>query len=76
MALAIILFIVSAFFYSYQTGGANLSLNWSSYPYRELALGFVSFGSVLMATATVSYSKRGNNVFNETFDFSAEDKSN
>ena len=76
LALAIILFIVSAFFYSYQTGGANLSLNWSSYPYRELALGFVSFGSVLMATATVSYSKRGNNVFNETFDFSAEDKSN
>ena len=76
LSLAIVLFVASAFFYSYQTGGSNLSLNWSSYPYREIALGFVGFGSVLMATATVSYSKRGKNVFNETFDFSAEDKSN
>ena len=74
LSLALILFAVSAFFYSYQTGGKLA--NWASYPYQGYALAFVSFGSVLMVTASVSYSKRGKNMFNEDFDFSAEDKSN
>jgi hypothetical protein len=76
LSLALVLFMVSAFFYSYQTGSTNFSLNWASYPYQGYALAFVSFGFVLTVVASVSYSKRGKNVFNETFDFSAEDKSN
>jgi len=76
LSLALVLFVVSAFFYSYQTGGSNFNLNWASYPYQGYALAFVSFGLVLTVTATVSYSKRGKNMFNEAFDFSAENKSN
>jgi hypothetical protein len=76
LSMALILFSVSAFFYSYQTGSSNFSLNWASYPYQGYALAFVSFGSVLMVTASVSFSKRGKNMFSEDFDFSSEDKSN
>ena len=76
LSLALVLFVVSAFFYSYQTGGSNFGLNWASYPYQGYALAFVSFGLVLTVAASVSYSKRGKNLFNETFDFSSEDKSN
>jgi hypothetical protein len=76
LSLALILFAVSAFFYSYQTGGSNFSLNWASYPYQGYALAFVSLGSVLTVTASVSYSKRGKNMLHEDFDYSAEDKSN
>jgi hypothetical protein len=76
LALALVLFVISAFCYSYQTGGSNFSLNWASYPYQGYALAFVSFGSVLTVTASVSYSKRGKNMLHEDFDFSAEDKSN
>ena len=76
LSLAIVLFAISAFFYSYQTNGGNFNLSWASYPYQGYALAFVGFGSLLMVTASVSYSKRGKNMFNETFDFSSEDKSN
>jgi hypothetical protein len=76
LILAIALFAVSAFFYSYQTGNANFNLNWGSYPYQGYALAFVGFGSVLMVTASVSYSKRTKTSFNEAFCFSAEDESN
>ena len=76
LSLAIVLFVISAFFYSYQTGGSNFNLNWASYPYQGYALAFVSFGLVLTVTASVSYSKRGKNIFSEDFDFSAENKSN
>ena len=69
LSLALVLFVVSAFFYSYQTGGSNFNLYWASYPYQGYGLAFVSFGLVLTVTATVSYSKRGKNMFNETFDF-------
>jgi hypothetical protein len=55
------LFVVSAFFFSYQTGSATFNLNWS-YPYRGYALAFVGFGSVLMVTASVSYSKRSKSI--------------
>jgi hypothetical protein len=76
LSLALALFVVGAFFYSYQTGSSNFSLNWASYPYQGYALAFVSFGLALTVTASVSYSRRGKNMFNETFDFSSEDKSN
>ena len=76
LSLAIVLFVISAFFYSYQTGGSNFNLNWAAYPYQGYALAFVSFGLVLTVTASVSYSKRGKNMFIEDFDFSSENKSN
>ncbi|MGA3060928.1 MAG: hypothetical protein ABSD92_11230 [Candidatus Bathyarchaeia archaeon] len=75
LSLALLLFAISAFFYSYQTGNSNFSLNWS-YPYQGYALALVSFGSVLMVTASVSFLKRGKNMFSEDFDFSAKEKSN
>jgi hypothetical protein len=49
LMVAIILFMVSAFFYSYQAA------------YRGYAISFVGFGSVLMVAASISYSKRGKN---------------
>ena len=73
LSLALILFVIAAFFYSYQTGGSNFSL---AYPYQGYAFALVSFGLVFMVTASVSYTKRGKNWFNEDFDFSAEDKPN
>jgi len=65
LLMAIALFAVSAFFYSYQLQPASesltLSLESSSYPYRIQALTFVGFGSALMLTASISYSKRSKN---------------
>jgi hypothetical protein len=54
--IAIVLFAVSAFFYSYE----GLALGFD-YPYRLQAFSFVGFGSVLMVTASISYSKRSKN---------------
>jgi hypothetical protein len=56
LLVAIVLFAVSAFFYSYQ----GLALGFD-YPYRGYAISFVGFGSVLMVTASISYSKRSKN---------------
>ena len=61
LVLAITLFVVSVFFYSYQTGGATFSF-LASYPYRGYAVAFVGFGSVLTLTASVSYSKRSKTI--------------
>ena len=47
LLLAITLFAVAMFFYSYQSG---------------IALVFVGFGSVSMVTASISYSKRSKNI--------------
>jgi hypothetical protein len=52
LVIAITLFAVAMFFYSYP---GNLSL---TYPYRGIALTFVGVGSVSMVTASISYSKR------------------
>lgn len=49
---AMALFVVSAFFYSYE------GLALFDYPYRGLAISFVGFGSVLMIVASISYLKR------------------
>jgi len=63
---AIVLFVVSTFFYSYQTASAGLSFSLGlDYPYRGFAITFVGFGSVLMAAATISYSKRSKNCVNQ-----------
>jgi hypothetical protein len=54
LLIAITLFAVAMFFYSYQSGVI-------AYPYRGIALAFVGFGSVSMVTASISYSKRSKN---------------
>ena len=60
LLMAIVLFAVSAFFYSYQSvsEGLSVSVSLSSSPYRVYAVTFVGFGSVLMLVASISYSKR------------------
>jgi hypothetical protein len=60
LAFAITLFMVSAFFFSYQSGTTYLNL--AAYPYRSLALAIVGFGSILTVIASVSYSKRSKNI--------------
>ena len=60
LILAIALFAVAMFFFSYHAvvgETAVLSLS-SSYPYRGIALAFVGIGSVSMVTASISYSKK------------------
>jgi hypothetical protein len=68
LLMAIAMFVLSAFFYSYQTSSEVLafSVASSSYPYRVLALTFVGFGSVLMLTASISYSKRSKSFGNSS----------
>ena len=61
LSLAITLFLVSSFFFSYQSGNTTY-LGLASYPYRAYALAFVGFGSLLMVTASLSYSKRSKNM--------------
>jgi hypothetical protein len=61
LSMAIVLFVVSAFFYSYQA--ASLGFN---YPYRAIALTFVGFGSALTLIASISYSKRSKNLGNNS----------
>jgi hypothetical protein len=76
LSLALVLFAVSAFFYSYQGAGVNLNAGWASYPYQGFSIALVAFGSVLTGVAFVSYSKRGKSIYAETLDFSNEDISN
>jgi len=69
LVMAIALFVVSVFFYSYQptSEGLYLSASLGSYPYRVYAIMFVGFGSVLMLAASVSYSKRNKNLGHKTY---------
>ena len=62
--MAITLFAVSAFFYSYQQVSEGVSLNavLVNYPYRAFGIMFVGFGSVLTVVASISYSKRSKNL--------------
>jgi len=59
LLMAIVLFVLSAFFYSYHA--ASLGFD---YPYRVIALTFVGFGSALTLAASISYSKRSKNLGN------------
>jgi hypothetical protein len=64
LLIAITLFSVAMFFYSYQNAVSDkvaLSLSLA-YPYRGMALAFVGFGSVSMVTASLSYSKRSKKI--------------
>jgi hypothetical protein len=61
LTLAVTLFVISAFFFSYQTENPTF-LNLANYPYRVYALAFVGFGSLLTLTASISYSKRSKNI--------------
>jgi hypothetical protein len=61
LGLAIVFFVVSMFFFGYQTGNGNFNL-LTSYPYRGYAIPIVGFGSAFMVAATVSYSKRSKNI--------------
>ena len=65
LTLAIALFLGSAFFYSYQMGTGSFSVLWAAFPFREIALAFVGFGSVLTVTATVSFSKHEKELINQ-----------
>jgi len=66
LLMAIVLFAVSVFFYSYHVIGEGLSFAASlgGYPYRGYAITFVGFGSVLTLAASISYSKRSKNLGN------------
>jgi hypothetical protein len=68
LLMAIVLFAVSAFFYSYQAAseGVTFSASLGSYPYRGVALTFVGFGSALTLVASISYSKRSKNLGNDS----------
>jgi hypothetical protein len=74
LLVAICLFVVSAFFYSYATqdlvaaeSQVVASLDVASYPYRGYGLASVAFGAVFMTTAAISYSKRSENGFENLF---------
>jgi hypothetical protein len=58
LLLAIIFFVVSSFFYSYEPAGEGLAFALGHSAYRDFAISFVGFGSILMVAATISYSKR------------------
>jgi hypothetical protein len=68
LLMAIVLFVVSAFFYSYQAAseGVTFSASLGNYPYRGVALTFVGFGSALTLVASISYSKRSKNLGNNS----------
>ncbi|MCX8153820.1 MAG: hypothetical protein N3E52_05240 [Candidatus Bathyarchaeota archaeon] len=64
LVLALVLFGVSAFLYSYQSSNSELAASaaLATYPYRSYALTFVGFGSLLTLIASVSFSKRSRNI--------------
>ena len=55
LLLAIILYILSAFCYSYEAKGMLPVIN---YPYRDYALPLAIIASVLLVIAAILYSKR------------------
>jgi len=62
LLMAITLFSVAMFFFSYQGAVADNGSLSLAYPYRGIALAFVGFGSVSMVTASISYSKRSKDI--------------
>ncbi len=69
LLIAITLFGLSAFFYSYTLVESTISLGvgLNSYPYRVYALTLVGLGSVLMLTASVSFSRHIKNLKNKSY---------
>ena len=66
---AIALFGLSAFFYSYRLLESDVSLGvgLNSYPYRIYAITLVGLGSVLMLTASVSFSRHIKNLRGKSY---------
>jgi uncharacterized protein (UPF0333 family) len=64
LVLALALFAVGTFFYTYQisSGEANTMSQSLVYPYRGLAIAFVGIGSASMIVASISYSKKTKNL--------------
>jgi TRAP-type C4-dicarboxylate transport system permease small subunit len=64
LLLAISLFSIGTFFYTYQTSSAQAtSLSTSIiYPYRSLALAFVGIGFASMVVASISYTRKNKNI--------------
>jgi hypothetical protein len=61
--MAIALFAVSAFLYSYTQQPiaeslTNAGASLPDYPYQSQAISFVGFGSLLMVTASLSFLRR------------------
>ncbi len=69
LLIAITLFGLSAFFYSYNLVGSDVSLGvgLNSYPYRVYALTLVGLGSVLMLTASLSFSRHIKNLRSKSY---------
>jgi hypothetical protein len=66
LVLAIVLFAVSMFFYSYPSAiakTASLSSNLA-FPYQGVALAFVGIGSISMLVASISYQKKTKSILN------------
>lgn len=64
LVLAIALFAVGTFFYTYQVSSGEATFMSQSlvYPYRALAIAFVGIGSASMVVASISYSRKNKNV--------------
>ena len=63
LLMAIVLFAMSAFLYSYTLQPMAESLTGAdaplpTYPYQSYAISFVGFGSLLMVTAALSFLRR------------------
>lgn len=66
LVLAISLFVISMFFYSYP-GAITETSSLSStlvFPYQGVALTFVGIGSISMVAASLSYQKKTKNILN------------
>lgn len=76
LLLAIAFFGLSTFFYSYslERFDGSLGLGLSSYPYRFYAIALVGFGSVLMLTATVSFSRHSKNLRRKSYQIQFKNK--
>ena len=58
LSFSLALFVLSSYFYSYQTENVIATLSVASYPYKLYGVSFVGFGSLLMVAASISYSRK------------------
>jgi uncharacterized protein (UPF0333 family) len=65
LLLAISLFAIGTFFYTYQAAEATSLAASIIYPYRSLALAFVGIGFASMVVASISYQRKTKNVAKE-----------
>ena len=69
LLIAIMLFSISAIFYSYSLvdNTVSFSSGLNSYPYSGYAIALVGFGSFFMLTASLSFSKRSKNLRDKSY---------